>query len=575
MKGNNHIRWLLCAAACLLAALVYLNTIHGDFLWDDLMLVRDNPYIKHPTHLHHLVQKTYYSVFRELTYRPVCTLTYFGDFALWGLNPKGFHITNIVLHILNVLLLFIFARRLSGRYETAFVAAVLFAVHPVHSEAVAGITFREDALCLLFVFLSLNFYLSARSEKFREWKWIVLSLFSFFLAVFSKETAVVLPAVILMLELCVPATEKSRTRKLFVLSGYTAAAAGYLVFRLFLFRNPSEHWVYHGRSFLQTMNLVPSALLQYFKLLIFPVKQCVQYMPSDISYGIWGCLFALFLLFLLLLFYFKFRDVLFGLIWFLLFLLPVSNIIPIGVIMAERYLYIPNAGFFLFVSQLYGKTFKNNDASAGRRIINFSIILLIIGLLGALTVYRNETWRDESVFWKEAASCSPLSAIAHNNLGLVYLNNGDITSAESSFNKAIQLADSVPLKEDRYQVSNRAHVNLGIVYARQNRMRDARHEFETAIRVAPGYVRARLNLAVLFMETGKMKEAVAEFNVALALEPDNLRARLYLAHIYLKLGEFENAETEVEKILEIDPKNGEALALLKIIQKMKPQNKKD
>ncbi|MEW6201395.1 MAG: glycosyltransferase family 39 protein, partial [bacterium] len=337
MRNEKMWKWMLCAAACLLAALVYLNTIPGDFLWDDLMLVRDNPYIKHPAHLHHLVQKSYYSVFRELTYRPVCTLTYFVDFALWGLNPRGFHITNIVFHFLNVLLLFIFARRLSGRYDAAFVAAVLFAVHPAHSEAVAGITFREDILCLLFVLLSLNFYLSARREKFTEWKRIVFSLVCFFLAVFSKETAVVLPAVVLMIELCVPPASGGKGRRLYVISVYAAAAVMYLVFRLFLFRNPSEHWVYHGRSFIQTMNLAASALLQYFKLLIFPVKQCVQYMPSDISYGIWGCLFAIFLLFLVLLLYFKFRDALFGLVWFLLFLLPVSNIIPIGVIMAERY----------------------------------------------------------------------------------------------------------------------------------------------------------------------------------------------------------------------------------------------
>ncbi|MEW6201202.1 MAG: tetratricopeptide repeat protein, partial [bacterium] len=233
------------------------------------------------------------------------------------------------------------------------------------------------------------------------------------------------------------------------------------------------------------------------------------------------------------------------------------------------------AGFFLFVSQVYSKIFKNNEGSAVRRTINFSIILLIAGLSGALTVSRNEVWQNEESFWKDATLCSPKSAIAHNNLGLVYLNHGDLANAEGSFNNAIQLADSVPLKEDRYQVSNRAHVNLGIVYARQNRMQDARHEFETAIRVAPGYVRAHLNLAALFMETGKLKEAVAEFNAALALEPDNLRARLYLANIYRKLGEFENAETELEKILAIDPKNGDALGLMKIVQKTKLQDNKD
>ncbi|MEW5944667.1 MAG: tetratricopeptide repeat protein [bacterium] len=562
---------LLCAAACALAAAVYVNTLHGDFIWDDVPLVRDNPYIRRTEHLAHLISKSYYDVFGELSYRPLCTLTYFLDYRLWGPEPAGFHATNTALHVLNTLLLFLLAARLTGTRAAAFTAAAVFAVHPVQTEAVAGITFREDVLCMFFILLAVHFHLNSLSGGRSALRWTAAALVAFALALLSKETAVVLPAVLPALKFISPRPGGAEVKPRRSIAVLAAAALVYLPIRLLLFRNPAEHWVYHGGSLWLTMKLALAALFRYMELIPAIGSQCVLYPAERLLAG--GFPFvagALVLAAYLAVCALTFRNggLSFGIVWFFAFLLPVANIVPIGVIMAERYLYVPSAGFAvagaLFLESVFLRAGRRPGASWKTYV---AAVSLVVFALAALTVYRNRVWRNERVFWRDAASCSPRSGIAHNNLGLAYLNAGELDAAKAEFERAARLASETPIREDRYQVFLRARTNLGIVYARQGRHGDAYREFTNVLAAAPGYPNARLNLAALLFERGDFSRAADALEKVLALEPENLSARILLAKALFLNGDAERAGIQCGKVLETDPGNGEALSLLEAMRK--------
>ncbi|MFH1539895.1 MAG: glycosyltransferase family 39 protein, partial [bacterium] len=408
----------------LASALVYLKAAPGDFVWDDAMLVRDNLYVRRIENVKLLFSKEYFAAFRELSYRPVCTLTYLIDYQLWGSKPGG-HITNVGLHMLNSLLLFLLVLRVYGRGRPAFGAAGLFALHPIQTEAVAGITFREDLLCMLFVLAAVHFYLSWRREGGR---WMIPMALSFILAVLSKETAVVLPAAVTVMELA-PPFSKDEKRPGWRGAGALWALAGvYLALRFLVFRGPAEQVVYHGGGLLETAKLSLAALQCYLELVELKFNQCIIYPTEAITNfnaaswalaGLHAILFAAWLIF------FRRSRLTWGLAWFFLFLLPVSNIIPIAVVMADRYLYIPLAGLAAAAALLVEKIVAGGADSPGRIRANAYLIIMLLAMLALFTRSQSRclVWLDERSLWQSATACAPGSAYAHNNLGKAYYDH--------------------------------------------------------------------------------------------------------------------------------------------------------
>lgn len=551
----------------LAVALVYLKAAPGGFVWDDVPLVRDNLYVRRIENVKLLFSKKYFAAFNELSYRPVCTLTYLIDYQIWGAEPGG-HITNTVLHLLNSLLLYFFVLRLYGRHRAAFGAAGLFALHPVQTEAVAGITFREDLLCLLFVLAAAHFYLSWREGGGR---WKIPMLVSFALALLSKETAVVLPAAIVAMELSPPLSTRVRR------AGWSGAAAlwvcagAYLALRFFVFKGPSE--VYPGGGGWETAKLSLAAFQRYLELIELKFHQCVIYPPEAILNfdapswalaGVHAVLIAACLIF------FKRSAAAWGMAWFILFLLPVSNIVPIAVVMADRYLYIPLAGlataFALIVERIVeGGAEKPRPA---RAIAYLAAMLLLMFVFFTRAQNRCYVWLDEVNLWQSAASCAPGSAYAHNNLGKAFYDqlNPRYGLAERELQKAVALASRTPLERDRYRVLPRAHANLGIVYALTGRPDAARSALDESLSLWPGNPNALLNRGVLNMTEGRFGEAVGDFETALRAEPGNAQARVYLAILYLEFGRVEDAMRECETVLRIHPEHPGAMRVMRAIE---------
>ena len=221
----------------------------------------------------------------------------------------------------------------------ALAAAALFTAHPVNTEAVNALTFREDPLCLLFCLAAALLYTSWRRKGIMAY--MLASLAAFALALFSKEPAIVLPAILLTYEMLIPAQQASPSKR--ILSGvrrvlpYAFCAAFYLVIRFGPMAGPEEEIVYHGHSAWTTMLFTADAWTRYLRLVFFPVPLCFEYpFPGSPGLGQWQ--YSAFLAALTGIFCLpcitaaRSRVITFGLAWYILFLLPVSNIIPIGVI---------------------------------------------------------------------------------------------------------------------------------------------------------------------------------------------------------------------------------------------------
>ena len=209
MRRNLFLILLLI----LVTFLVYAPSLKNGFVWDDFLVVTDNHFIKSwknfplmftrqyltsPEDLPYLTDRNIGS--GEISYRPVVTLTYFVDYWIWKLNPFGYHLRNLVLHLINTVLLYWFCFLVLKKEKWAFWASLIFALHPIQAEAVAGISFREDLLAFLFFLSSLLLYIHQKKIKrgSKRYAFYFGSLFSYFLAVFSKETALVLPLIVLL-----------------------------------------------------------------------------------------------------------------------------------------------------------------------------------------------------------------------------------------------------------------------------------------------------------------------------------------------------------------------------------------
>jgi protein O-mannosyl-transferase len=542
-------------------ALVYYRTLGNPFVWDDPFLIQNNYFIQNLSNLKLIFTHNYFTQSIELSYRPVATLTFFTDYALWGARPIGWHFFNIALHFLNSLLFFTLAARLLRRPWLAIGLSLLFALHPIQTEAINGVTFREDLLCTFFCMASLLVYTGAAENSLRRIFRIAGSLLLLLLALFSKETAVVFPLLILLYEYLfvdVP----SRRRAWTMIALFFMPVIFYLYIRFGPMLGPRQDIVYQGNSFWATMLIMPQAWARYILLSLWPARQCVDHVFSEspnltdpatitsffVLAAAVGCALAASI---------RNRKAAFGVAWFVLMLLPVSNIIPIGVVMAERYLYIAVPGLLLFLGVVVEDVLLSGKArypSLIRIVIFVCFAAAILGC-GASTLERNKVWKSEVSFWKAGCECAPTSARTLVNLGVAYLNNNDLAGAERALVIAQRFAAQDTRTDRRYGTLYRSLSNLGIVYARQNRMNKAVILFAAAARLNRNSPYVFWNLGMAYFRTGQIEKAKNAFERGIEIDPRNINPRIYLISIYHHTGRLKQAIEQCDRILELTPGN--------------------
>lgn len=590
----SHSFWVY-GALFALPVLLYLNTLGSNFVYDDLPLIVEHSKVQELS--------TPWRFFigehsGRPIYRAIRTLSYAIDYALGGMNPTVFHASNILYHALTVLVVFRLARILTGTFRAAFLAALLFAAHPIQTDAVAYLSGRRDILSTLFFLLGLLAFIRYR-ESGRLWR-LGAAIGCYALAVMSKEMAITLPLLWLSYDLWrtfepapgesvgalfrrlgSTATRVFRECWLFYISCFGAAGAIslYLVF----IARISRQKVFYGGSLPMALLTSARIITHYIKLLLFPATLSADYsfnaFPpttswTDASAWLAACVLLLLLVGLCRLVAFS-KIAAFGGLWFFVTLLPVAQIIPHHELMAEHYLYLPSIGVMLLAGTLVDRWAQTPQV--GRAVaIGFSTVLL---LLSARTVVRNQDWKDELTLWQKTIQTAPASARAHTNLGLSYLDMGKHAPAEQEFTAALTIAPNdvhllnslgilythtgreaeaeqtftkavkVGMERNKKGLAAVALNNLGALQLGRHNDQEAEALFRQALEAAPGMIKPLIALGRLYLEAGRLNEAEQAFKQALAIRSDLRGPHLLLAHVYLYRGELDKAEREAEESL--------------------------
>jgi len=573
IKNRSEIKKTLLhiAVIFLTGLLIYLNTLNGDFIRDDHELIKNNVFLKDWAYLPMLFTKNVGAGagIKSRSYRPLQMFSYMVGYSLYRLDVRGYHLSNIILHLSVALAFYWLARLLFGRGRPAFFAAFLFTCHPVHTGVVSYISGRADALVTLFLTLAFISYLKAVSgpgSKVRH----VFTLTAFAAALLSKEIAVILPVLLLLYHFIY---RKKLAPRFFSLICLVTLC--YLALRLV---SPQAR---QGLAFsaYAAARRVPgffAAITGYLGLLLLPITLKVDYGDRLFSAADPRVIAGLFIIlgaaFLVMRSTKLDRTVRFSIGWFFVALIPSSNIYPINAYMAEHWLYIPSFGFFLLVA--YGL----EHLCANERLRKAAVVLLILlaALYGHITFRNNGLWNSPLNFYGTTLKYTPDPSSAHNGLGLAYQKLGEKKEAARHFKRSIEVSpgrakayvnlallyhgegrdgEAIGLlkKAIRYEPSSaKAYNNLAMIYADLDRGEEAELLYKAAIKINPYYPLAYYNLANLYYDMGRKEKAIDSYRRSIELGPDYPKAYYNLGCIYQVDGDYEEAKAHYEKALSLN-----------------------
>lgn len=460
----------------LITFLVFYNSLSNEFVFDDESVIVNNVSIQDLSNIPKFftASEGFHKVIGRY-YRPVVSMSYSIDYSIWGLDPYGFHLTNLIIHIICCLLVFRILSVLFWRYKYrnlfALISTLIFAVHPIHTEAVSWVSGRTDSLVTLFFLSSFLCYIEFTKEKVyrkdinsihsikrKSNNFLYLSLAFYILGLFTKEMIITLPVILFLYDLVFRQKKLSYFKEnLITYSLYIGVTIIYLVLRYFLLLEVPERESYlyfFGKSPMIIYATMIKTLPVYFELLFAPISLLYHYngvIPDAASIGdssvILSLIFTLFMLLLAVYFFKKDGIVSFCILFFFVTLLPVMNIIPTMNLMAERFLYITSFSLVLLICHLLLLGSSKRD---------FSILIIgtviIIGLLSYLTYLRNEEWHDNNSLYMSAKGIE--GSVLLVNEANIYANNKKYSDAEVMYKRAIELRDNNLL----------AHHNLGLIY---------------------------------------------------------------------------------------------------------------
>jgi len=557
----------LLAIACLLA---FANSWRGEFVSDDVALYEQ------------VQQGSWTDSFRNDLidfetgghsgfYRPLGSLSLRADAALFGAAPAGFHLTNLALHVLATWLVLGLALRFGMTAAPAFGAALFFAVHPVHSEAVAWISGRFDVLCGVFYLLALWWFAGAH-QRSSGWRY-GLALTSAAAALLAKEMAATLPAAVFLCDALGLSRRERAPRGAAFWAESTAGAflralpfaalvVAYVVWR------SSQPELALGASIAaaplsERVLSAGRALFYYVGLLVWPgTPNAVATVPTIRNVANPWVLAALLLvggsLWLTLRIRRSSPEVAFGILFLFASLIPLSNVIAIyptldsRLQVSERTMYVPSFGFVLVLAGLLWKVAHRFGGRA--RIAFVATLLVLMGIGVARTQARNAAWRNNDVLFETSVRGDPRNPLAHVQLGVLRRSQARMDEARESFSTALRL-------EPRSYV---AHLELGNVEMSAERYEAAVESYRRAVESRPQGRQAQLGLANAWLRLGRLPEAQREYTILLQRNPRDFEALVNQGRVLQLQGQRDAARQHFERASQADPNRKEAVYNLAI-----------
>ena len=571
---RKAIEWIadyrIGALIVILGVLVsYGTTLNGVFLWDDEYVVMKNLFIRDLSNIPLLLTGEYfepagighYTRAGEESYRPLVTLSHFLDYRFFELGPAGYHAVNLILHLLTCLALLHLFRAVGLPGAAALIGTMLFAVHPVNSETVNMVSYREDILAGLFFCLALAQFVKGRTLP---------AAVLYGLALLSKEMALsLLPMAILHTTLTGDASKRllyrkgSRSfqgrlkKKIVPLSALFAVTALYLsVVILACPPRSVQDADYPGGSLLTGVMTSARVVARYMRLFFLPFDLRIDY-AFPASSSPWDPLAFLSMVLIVgaiclpLARRFEVKAT-FLILWFFVALVPVSGLIPIRNVIAERYLYIPVMGWCgavgagIHVLLGYGKRVRK---------VTLPCLVAVGVAFATYNIKRNRLWSDEILFFREMTRATPSGYKGYTGLGLALYRTGNLVGAEEALAQSIELNDTQTI----------ALHNYGCVILKLGRTAQAEEAFARVLERNPGFTESRYQLGMLLKGRGEIERAERELRGALESNPNFIPAKFMLGVILQDRGVFNEAIGLYEDCVSLDPRYAKALKNLGII----------
>jgi tetratricopeptide (TPR) repeat protein len=588
----------------LLVAAVYFPVVGFDFTnYDDPDYVTHNNPVRAGVTFEGI--KWAFTHAHSANWHPLTWISHMVDCQVYGLNAGGHHLTNVLLHTANSLLLLLVLYRLTGAAWRSALVAVLFALHPAHVESVAWVAERKDVLSACFFLLTLLAYIryarergAPRAEPMKEhsgFKWYVLALLLFALGLMSKPMLVTLPLVLLLLDYWNAksgtrgAGSSARTLVLEKVPFFALAAASCVV--TVLVQRASDALAPLGQSPLHArLTNAPISYFRYIGELLWPARLAVLY-PEVEHWPGWevalsaavlvGCTF-------LALRWWKQRPWFFvGWAWFLVMLIPVIGLVKVGShSIADRYTYLPSIGFFVIVAwggaELFGGLQNRGLAGRARPAlrVGFAVVLpSVVAVLGCAFLTRAQVfyWQNSETLFRHALAVTTNNYVAYTSLAFDLADHHQLHQAEECLREALRIEPtyeqgwtklaSVHTQARRYEeaehdsrkalqlnpASPAAHGALGFALMKLSQTNAAVAEYREALRLNPQFGDAHYNLANFLAQQGQYAEAKTHYAAAARSEPDSADAHNNLAYMLVREGKLDEAIAEFKAALRLRP----------------------
>ncbi len=543
----------------LITLLTHIAALQNQFTLDDLIHITNNEMIRSLANLPDIFRT---SIYPGNLYRPVLIASYALQYHWTALSPFYLHLFNLILHCAVVILVFQILRKYLDPKLTAF-STLLFAINPIHVEAIASISGRAELLSAFFGLLSLYYLLRINFEEQPLYKlcfWQLLMSLSLLLALLSKESALVMLPLGLLSIYFFPRTIRTKTRLAISLELMIVAVLVYFNMRLAVLGELTPSGVVAGFldnpiAALPWQVRVINALKllgDYIVLILFPFELSVDYSYArltplsiaDIPILILN-LSLISALFLACLSGYKSRaPYIFHILWFFTAFLVTSNLfVPIGTIFAERLAYLPSVGIIGLLA--YG-------ILRIRHLIMRFLYMVIFSVLFALqSALQCNVWYDSSTLWEHQMLVAPQSAKSLLNYGVVQRNNGKLDSAMLYAKQALEV----------YPFYDQAANLQGSIYALKGIYSGAEHWYRKALEINPRHVESLNGLARIYLYRGEVERAKKRFMQALVVEPHNFDTTLGLLAVQLREGDFLQSKQRIAELKKRRPENSELQAL--------------
>lgn len=509
----------------IITLITFCNSFYHDFAWEDERDIINNPYIRNLSaeNLNHIL----FQKFDMSIYQPVSALTSLIAYQLWGLNPMYYHICNVIIYIINIILIYFFILSITKSREKSFITSLFFSLHPIHSEVVSAIF--GNCYIYSFIFLMMSFLCFSKYIRSEEKKiFYILSVLLYFISIMTKEYGLVLFPLFILYDFSfvheLNLKNISKRYKLYIPFIIISIFSLY-IFMHFTTRVKSISGLSRFFHFLMDIEIFT---VFYLRNLIYPVGLNPMYNIKGLylSYLVLSiCVFLLIILSLIITWK-RTKDIFYFIMWLIIALIPYTHfILPVTYVAADRYIYVASLSFCFFLSLLIIKIY-NFKGERIYKIISVSFFIIITIWYMTVTISQNRIWKNSTVLWTyvtELDSTYKDNGLSLTFMGDTYLKANDMDNAIKYYEKAL------------YYNENNADVvlSLGIACMAKGDYNKAIDNLEKAKKMNPSNILIYNNLAIIYIQKGLYNKAAEEYRTSLEIDPKQAEVRQNL-NILLK-----------------------------------------